>query len=87
MYFDKKLSDIQWCQENEDTHVSEMLLMKSAAGWYFGRICEVTHEFDDDIMKSIEPWDRVSEYLSYKEAQSLKAYYLYEDNTTSKAMQ
>ena len=52
MYFDKKLSDIQWCQEDKDTHVSEMLLMKSPAGWYFGRICEVIHEFDDDIMKS-----------------------------------
>lgn len=78
MYIDKDMSDIMWYKEDKDTRVSEMLLMKSAAGWYFGRICEIIYEFTDEISKNIEPWDRVSEYMSYKEAIDLKSYFLEE---------
>lgn len=76
MYIDKDINDIKWDFKLDDGYVSEMLLMKSAAGWYFGRVIEIVYDFRDGIQKGIEPFDRATDYLTHKEAQKLESYYL-----------
>jgi hypothetical protein len=81
MYIEKSINDVEWFpQDNAGTiYVSELLVMKSAAGWYIGRICEVMYEFEDDVTKGIEPYERCTDYMTYDQAKTVLPRFLEQD--------
>ena len=64
-----KIEDIKFTTQNvygETMEVSEPIAMKSAAGWYVGKVCK-TDLFNDGSKFIVEPFDRFTEYFATSE--------------------
>jgi hypothetical protein len=62
--------EVKWVDEQVESCgdmivISTPLVMKSAAGWYIGRLCKI---MSGDMKDLQEPYDRLSDYMSYNRA-------------------
>ena len=67
MEFAKNIKEIKFNDTNvygTEMHVSEPIVMASAAGWYVGAICK-----DPDCDGMIVPFDRYTDYMTQESAQ------------------
>ena len=61
-------TDEQIISGDETLILSVMSVMKSAAGWYIGRLCKTINGRNKDL---VEPYDRLTDYMSYEQATKL----------------